>query len=114
MDMLTSFEDYVMTLDSQFKNSRNQELKAAKRMERVHREEFIQLLNELKASNILHINSKWKEIFPHIKHDPRYLGMVGDSGSTPLELFWDELMIMEDEYRPARRLIFDAVKVVFV
>lgn len=67
----------------------------------------------IKNKGILHINSKWKHIYPEIKEETVYLEMLGNSGSTPLELFWDEIMIMEDLYRPARRMIFDIVQVCF-
>ena len=33
--------------------------------------------------------SKWKVVYPRFKEDPRYLNMLGNPGSNPLELFWD-------------------------
>jgi hypothetical protein len=37
--------------------------------------------------------------------------MLGNNGSTPLELFRDQLMVMEDAYRVSRRAVMDIVKV---
>jgi pre-mRNA-processing factor 40 len=33
--------------------------------------------------------TKWKHIYPSLSNDDRYLGMLGNPGSNPLELFWD-------------------------
>jgi pre-mRNA-processing factor 40 len=33
--------------------------------------------------------TKWKQIYPLLSNDDRYLGMLGNPGSNPLELFWD-------------------------
>jgi pre-mRNA-processing factor 40 len=33
--------------------------------------------------------TKWKHIYPSLANDDRYLGMLGNPGSNPLELFWD-------------------------
>jgi pre-mRNA-processing factor 40 len=33
--------------------------------------------------------TKWKHIYPSLSNDERYLGMLGNPGSNPLELFWD-------------------------
>jgi pre-mRNA-processing factor 40 len=33
--------------------------------------------------------SKWKEVYPAFRDDERYLSMLGNPGSNPLELFWD-------------------------
>ena len=33
--------------------------------------------------------SKWKEVYPIFRDDDRYLNILGNPGSNPLELFWD-------------------------
>ena len=33
--------------------------------------------------------TKWKQIYPLLSNDDRYLSMLGNPGSNPLELFWD-------------------------
>lgn len=47
------------------------------------------LLDELKAAEKLTSGTKWKEVYPFLKDDERYLSLLGLPGSTPLELFWD-------------------------
>src|ERR1700683_4402197 len=43
-----------------------------------------QLVNEGKIK----ARTKWKQIYPSLSNDDRYLGMLGNPGSNPLELFW--------------------------
>jgi len=53
---------------------------------------------------------KWKEIFPLIKDDERFLNSVGQAGSTPLELFWDLLESLETEFRLKRDYVLDVLE----
>ncbi len=57
MDKIISFEDYVMTLDSQYKNARNLKIKLARREERKQRDNFKELLQDMKV-NVFKIKSK--------------------------------------------------------
>jgi pre-mRNA-processing factor 40 len=73
MDALIWFEDYVSTLDSSIRQDRQNRIWAMRRKERKVREQFTELLVELKNAKTLHINSKWKDLFPIFKNDERYL-----------------------------------------
>lgn len=43
-------------------------------------------------------HSKWKEVYPvHFKDDERYLNILGNPGSNPLELFWDAVDALDQE-----------------
>lgn len=44
-----------------------------------------QLVNEGKIK----ARTKWKTVYPLFSNDDRYLSMLGNPGSNPLELFWD-------------------------
>lgn len=110
VDVLICFEDFIMTLDSQKRQERGVTARAARRTERKHRDAFIALLHELRKSGTVHIKCKWKDVYPGFKTDERYLAMLGTSGSSPLEMFWDVVMEMEDEYLPARRIVVDAAR----
>jgi pre-mRNA-processing factor 40 len=110
MDMLIAFEDFIITMDSQWRQTRTARLKGERRKERLHRDRFRDLLFELKREKKLSLTSKWKHVYPFLKDDVRYLDMLGNPGSNPLLLFWDTIMSLDDEYRPARRYIFDVVK----
>jgi hypothetical protein len=51
VDVLTAFEDHVMSMDSQQRQNRNSKIRAIRRQERIQRDAFATLLAELKASN---------------------------------------------------------------
>ncbi|KAJ3300642.1 PRP40 pre-mRNA processing factor 40 [Kappamyces sp. JEL0829] len=110
MDAIVAFEDYIATMDSSLRQARSAKFRAMKRQERKDREGFCELLRELKSSGVLHMLCKWKDIYPSIKDDPRYLAMLGTSGSSALELYRDEIMDLEDAYLPSRRIVVDAVR----
>lgn len=46
-------------------------------------------MQDLLNSGKIKAGSKWKEVYPLFKEDDRYLNMLGNPGSNPLELFWD-------------------------
>ncbi|KAI9692647.1 MAG: hypothetical protein M1820_009481 [Bogoriella megaspora] len=93
-DVLTAFESHIKAVERTF-NDRRQEEKAHKvRTERQIRDAFIALLNDFKVKGRINAGTKWKDIYPLIENDPRYTNMLGQSGSTPLDLFWD---VIEEE-----------------
>ncbi|CRL19467.1 WW/Rsp5/WWP [Penicillium camemberti] len=98
-DILTAFENHIKSLERAFNDARQQHKAARARKERKNREQFVALLNELKAQGKIKAGSKWMNICPIIKDDPRYHGILGQPGSTPLDLFWD---MMEEEERALR------------
>ncbi|KAJ3276768.1 PRP40 pre-mRNA processing factor 40 [Terramyces sp. JEL0728] len=110
MDIIIAFEDYVLTLDSQARQNRNYKIRAIRRQERKEREAYHELLRELKEKGIIHLDAKWSNVFRVMEGDLRFLNILGNSGSSPLDLFWDEIMVMENLHRESRRKIEDHVK----
>ena len=47
------------------------------------------LLQSLVDSGKIKARTKWKDVYPRFRDDERYLNMLGNPGSNPLELFWD-------------------------
>ncbi|SRR5260221_12316460 len=41
--------------------------------------------------------TKWKQVYPLFQDDRRYLGLLGNPGSNPLELFWDAVDALDQE-----------------
>jgi len=41
--------------------------------------------------------SKWKEVYPLFRDDERYISMLGNPGSNPLELFWDAVDALDQQ-----------------
>jgi len=50
---------------------------------------FQELLQSLVESGKIKARTKWKEVYSSFANEERYLNMLGNPGSNPLELFWD-------------------------
>jgi pre-mRNA-processing factor 40 len=111
LDVIKAFESHIMALERSFNDTRQQQKNAKARRERQNRDHFENLLHELKVAGKIKAGTKWKTIHPLIEDDPRYVAMLGQSGSTPLDLFWD---IIEEEERAFRALRNDAYDVLDV
>ncbi|EDO04133.1 hypothetical protein SS1G_06616 [Sclerotinia sclerotiorum 1980 UF-70] len=107
-DMLTAFENHIKSLEKTFNDVRQQQKTQKLRRERQNRDRFIGLLRELKAGNKIKAGSKWSQIHPLIENDDRYVAMLGQSGSSPLDLFWD---VVEEEERALRSTRNDVLDV---
>src|SRR5699024_7647238 len=55
--------------------------------------------------------TKWMNIFPLIQDDPRYVAMLGQPGSSPLDLFWDTVEDEERALRGPRNDVLDVLDV---
>jgi pre-mRNA-processing factor 40 len=110
-DLLTAFENHIKSLEKTFNDARQQEKNQKSRRERQNRDRFLGLLHELKASNKIKAGSKWSQIYPLIKADDRYQAMLGQSGSTPLDLFWDMVEEEERALRSTRNDVLDVLDV---
>lgn len=108
LDILLAFEDYSRVREREFEEQMRRRQVEKTRRERKAREVFRvgqssslrdengfsfrtvqELLNELVKSGEIKARTKWKEVYPGFANDPRYLGMLGNPGSNPIELFWD-------------------------
>jgi pre-mRNA-processing factor 40 len=47
------------------------------------------LLQELVEVGKIKPATKWKQVYPSFADDGRYINILGNPGSNPLELFWD-------------------------
>jgi pre-mRNA-processing factor 40 len=110
-DMLTAFENHIKNLEKTLNDARQQEKNQKSRRERQNRDRFLGLLQELKAANKIKAGSKWSQIHPMIMEDERYQAMLGQSGSTPLDLFWDMVEEEERALRSTRNEILDVIDV---
>ncbi|KAJ1833880.1 U1 snRNP protein, partial [Coemansia sp. RSA 2708] len=52
----------------------------------------------------------WTEFYPQIKGDARYLAMLGQPGSSPLDLFWDQIELLSDELYHERKRLESAMR----
>lgn len=110
-DVLTAFENHIKSLERSFNDARQQQKSNKARRERQARDRFIELLQSLRSQGKLKAGTKWINILPEIENDPRYVAMLGQSGSTPLDLFWDVVEEEERALRGRRNDVYDVLEV---
>jgi len=96
MDILKTVEVHIKALERQNNEDRQQQKLLKQRQERKNRDSFKDLLQELKSSGKIKAGSNWCDIYDDIVDDPRYDNMLGQTGSSPLDLFW-EVVVEEDK-----------------
>ncbi|TFK26219.1 hypothetical protein FA15DRAFT_667713 [Coprinopsis marcescibilis] len=89
LDILLAFEDYSRVTEREYEDQVRRAGVEKTRKERKAREGFKALLKELVDSGNIKARCKWKEVYPLFRDDERYLHILGNPGSNPLELFWD-------------------------
>ncbi|KAF1930827.1 uncharacterized protein M421DRAFT_418302 [Didymella exigua CBS 183.55] len=110
MDVLNQFEKHIRQLQRDHNDRVQAERRVKHRIERRNRDGFTKLLNELRASGRLRYGTKWKDVHPLIESDPRYTAMLGQSGSSPVDLFWDALEEETGKFRTLRRYALDVLE----
>lgn len=110
-DILTVFQNHVKALERTFNDTKQQEKNRKIRKERQNRDAFVALLKELRKDGKIKANTKWSQIYPSLQNDSRYKAMAGQSGSTPMDLFWDMVEEEERALRGARNQVLDVLGV---
>lgn len=109
LDVLEAFEDYIKDLERKLNEERQHTKRQRYRQERKNREAFIQLLDELHNRGEIKAGTKWMTIHPMIEKDERYINICGQSGSSPLELYWDVLEEEERKLKNQKELVLDVL-----
>ncbi|KAF1946124.1 U1 snRNP-associated protein Usp104 [Clathrospora elynae] len=110
MDVLNQFEKHIRQLQREHNDRVQGERRVKHRIERKNRDGFLDLLNELRKTGKLRAGTKWKDIHDAIQDDPRYSAMLGQGGSSPVDLFWDALEEEEAKFRTLRRYALDVLE----
>jgi pre-mRNA-processing factor 40 len=97
LDVLLAFEDYSRVREREFDDQMRRTQVEKARRERKARDGFRELLESMVESGQIRARSKWKEVYPSFKEDERYLSMLGNPGSNPLELFWDAVDALDQK-----------------
>ena len=108
-DILTAFENHIKSLERTFNDERQREKTSKARKERQQRDRFLDLLQELKAAGKIRAGTKWMNILPEIESDTRFTALLGQPGSTPLDLFWDMVEEEERALRLVRNDVYDVL-----
>ncbi|OAK98588.1 hypothetical protein IQ06DRAFT_327168 [Phaeosphaeriaceae sp. SRC1lsM3a] len=110
LDVLNQFDKHVRQLQREHNNRVQAERTKKHRVERKNRDAFRQLLDESKEKGVLRAGTKWKDFHGHIKDDDRYKATLGQSGSSPLDMFWDALEEEDNNFRRLRRRALDVLE----
>ncbi|KAK9448763.1 uncharacterized protein V1518DRAFT_418161 [Limtongia smithiae] len=109
LDILTVFEDVMKKAEREYLEKRKEDKRQQQTEERHNREQFVELLDEFVRSGKISVETRWMDLYKEIKDDERYLRMLGQGGSSPLELFWDVSEDMNKDLRIKREIILDAL-----
>ncbi|KAI0841236.1 hypothetical protein F5Y06DRAFT_260971 [Hypoxylon sp. FL0890] len=107
-DILTAFQNHIKSLERSFNETRQNQKNKKLRVERKRRDAFIELLQELRRAGKIKAGTKWSQVYPLLENDERFRAICGQSGSSPLDLFWD---IVEEEERALRTTRNDVLDV---
>ena len=106
IDRIQAFADYITTLEVE-------EKKVKKEKERyqgyLNREKFRELLQISVEEKKLNIDTKWSEYVLEIKDREEYLNMLGQEGSTPLELFQDKKYELKKDYKKVKKIFKEII-----
>ena len=108
LDVVDAFQNHMTTLGRLTNEAKQKERRLQSRRERQARDGFRQLMQDLRGQGKIKAGTKWSDIQSIIADDERYTSILGNAGSSPLELFWD---VVEEEERGLRGLRNDALDV---
>jgi pre-mRNA-processing factor 40 len=109
-DALIVFEEYIRTLEIEDVEDRENEKKRQKRLQRKNRDGFLCFLDTLHEDGKLTSMSLWIELYPTISSDLRFSAMLGQPGSTPLDLFKFYVDQLKANFNSDKRLIKEIMK----
>merc|ERR1712156_717137 len=109
-DALIVFEDHIRQLEKEEDVEKDKERKRQKRHQRKNRDGFIELLDELHEAGKLTSMSLWVELYQSICADNRFSHMLGQPGSTPLDLFKFYVEDLKSRYTMEKKVIKEILK----
>ncbi|XP_034936697.1 pre-mRNA-processing factor 40 homolog A isoform X2 [Chelonus insularis] len=109
-DALLVFENHIRQLEKDEEEEKEREKKRRKRLERKNRDGFISLLDELHEQGKLTSMSLWVELYPMLSADLRFSTMLGQPGSTPLDLFKFYVEDLKSRFHDEKKIIREILK----
>uniref|UniRef100_A0A8C1TZ78 Pre-mRNA-processing factor 40 homolog A n=1 Tax=Cyprinus carpio TaxID=7962 RepID=A0A8C1TZ78_CYPCA len=108
--MLCCFEEHIRALEKEEEEEKQKTLLRERRRQRKNRESFQKFLDELHDHGQLHSMSAWMEMYPTVSADIRFNNMLGQPGSTPLDLFKFYVEDLKARYHDEKRIIKDILR----
>ncbi|XP_072300474.1 pre-mRNA-processing factor 40 homolog A isoform X1 [Eucyclogobius newberryi] len=109
-DALICFEEHIRALEKEEEEEKQKALLRERRRQRKNRECFLKFLDELHDHGQLHSMSAWMEMYSTLSSDIRFANMLGQPGSTPLDLFKFYVEDLKARYHDEKRIIKDILK----
>ncbi|XP_077979114.1 pre-mRNA-processing factor 40 homolog B-like isoform X2 [Glandiceps talaboti] len=109
-DALVCFEDHIRSLEKVEDDEKDRERNRMKRLQRKSREAFSAFLDELHEQGRLHSMSLWMDLYPIISSDQRFHRMLGQTGSTPLDLFKFYVEELKARFHDEKKIIKDILR----
>ena len=106
IDRIQTFADYITSLESLEKKEKREKEKYQGYQ---NREKFRELLQISVEEKILNMDTKWRDFVLQIKDKDEYLNMLGQEGSTPLELFQDKIQELKTEYKKIKKIFKEII-----
>jgi len=109
-DALIVFEEHIRTLEREEIEEKEREKKRQKRLHRKNRDQFLSLLDTLHEEGKLTSMSLWVELYPIISADLRFSAMLGQAGSTPLDLFKFYVENLKARFHDEKKIIKEILR----
>ena len=106
IDRIQAFADYITTLEADEKKERKEK---EKYQGYINREKFRELLQISVEEKKINIDTKWRDYVLEIKDREEYLNMLGQEGSTPLELFQDKIYELKKDYKKVKKVFKEII-----
>lgn len=108
-DMIDVFDELMKGIERDKTQEMKDKAKKRKRDDRKRRDWFRAKLDGLKKEGVLTRRSVWPDVHARVKDEPEYKEMLGQPGSTPLELFYDVVDELESSFRTLVHDVEDAL-----
>uniref|UniRef100_A0A8C5PPC0 Pre-mRNA-processing factor 40 homolog B n=1 Tax=Leptobrachium leishanense TaxID=445787 RepID=A0A8C5PPC0_9ANUR len=109
-DALICFEEHIRALEKEEEEEKQKSLLRVRRRQRKNRESFQLFLDELHEHGQLHSMSSWVELYPTVSSDIRFANMLGQPGSTALDLFKFYVEGLKARYHDDKKIIKDILR----
>ncbi|KAM8977512.1 LOW QUALITY PROTEIN: pre-mRNA-processing factor 40 homolog B [Pelodytes ibericus] len=109
-DALICFEEHIRALEKDEAEEKEKNRLLERRQQRKNRESFQVFLDELHETGQLHSMSTWMELYPSVSTDSRFANMLGQTGSTPLDLFKFYVEDLKARFHDEKKIIKDILK----
>ncbi|XP_062594928.1 pre-mRNA-processing factor 40 homolog B-like [Saccostrea cucullata] len=109
-DALICFEEHIRLLEQENDDEKERERRRGKRQQRKNREGFLVLLDELHEQGKLNSMSLWMDLYRIISQDVRFTNMLGQPGSTPLDLFKFYVEDLKARFHDEKKIVKEILK----